>query len=99
MLALGIYWSVILYQDWRGQQVLTTIATTAYPVNQIEFPAVTFCSPGVNRNVTEVPLMKQFFTFLVDNYNITINTTAYAAVQLINQVFFKDFIVIYLFLT
>jgi hypothetical protein len=46
MLALGIYWSVILYNDWRGQQVLTTIATTALPINQIEFPAITFCSPG-----------------------------------------------------
>jgi hypothetical protein len=46
MLSLGIYWSVILYRDWRGQQVLTTIATTALPVNQIEFPAITFCSPG-----------------------------------------------------
>ena len=48
MLALGIYWSAILYLDWRGQQVLTTIATTALPVDQIEFPAITFCSPGVN---------------------------------------------------
>jgi hypothetical protein len=86
MLALGIYWSKIFYNDWQGQQVLTTIATTAYPVHQIEFPAVTFCSPGVNVAVTDVPLMKQFFTYLADNYNISINTTAYAAVQLMNQV-------------
>ena len=46
LLALGIYWSVQSYNDWQSQQVLTTIKTTAYSVEQLEFPTVTFCSPG-----------------------------------------------------
>ena len=46
MLCLGVYWSITAYLDWQDQLVLTTITTTAYSVKQIEFPAVTFCSPG-----------------------------------------------------
>ena len=44
MLALGIYWSVEIYSDWKYQQVLTTAATTALQVGEIEFPAVTICT-------------------------------------------------------
>jgi hypothetical protein len=40
---------------------------------------------GININVTNAPLMKQFFTFLADNYNISANISAYSATQLLNQ--------------
>jgi hypothetical protein len=50
MLALSIYWSVVLYFQWEGQTVITTVLTAALPVNQIKFPAVTICSQGFNYN-------------------------------------------------
>jgi hypothetical protein len=50
MLALSTYWSVVLYFQWEGQTVITTVLTAALPVNQIKFPAVTICSQGFNYN-------------------------------------------------
>jgi len=45
--ALGIYWSVSAYIDWQGSPVLTTVATTAFAIKHIEFPALTICAPGI----------------------------------------------------
>ena len=50
MLALGIYWSAVLYFQWQNQTVITTVMTAALSVNQIRFPAVTICSQGFNYN-------------------------------------------------
>ena len=46
MLTLGIYWSIYLYLDWQDKPVLTTVTTTALPISQVEFPAITICSEG-----------------------------------------------------
>ena len=46
MMALGIYWSVVTYLDWQGSPVLTTVASTAYAIQNVPFPAVTICAPG-----------------------------------------------------
>jgi hypothetical protein len=48
MLSLGIYWSYYLYADWQEKPVLTTVTTTALPVTQVGFPAVTICNEGEN---------------------------------------------------
>jgi hypothetical protein len=48
MLILSIYWSYYLYADWQEKPVLTTVTTTALPVTQVDFPAVTICSEGDN---------------------------------------------------
>ena len=39
MLVLGMYWSVVIYQDWQGQLVIKTASSTALPVTNVEFPA------------------------------------------------------------
>ena len=46
MLSLGVYWSIYLYLDWQEKPVLTTVTTTALPVSQVDFPALTICSEG-----------------------------------------------------
>ncbi len=37
-------------------KVLTTIETTAYSVEQLTFPTVTFCSPGFNDAILQVSI-------------------------------------------
>jgi amiloride-sensitive sodium channel len=41
MVLLGGYWSVEAYNTWQDNPVITTIGTTAFPVKDLEFPAVT----------------------------------------------------------
>ena len=33
-----------IINDWNENHVLTTVATTGKPVNEIEFPAITICA-------------------------------------------------------
>ncbi len=39
MLVLGLYWSIVIYEDWQDQLVITTASSTALPVTNVEFPA------------------------------------------------------------
>ena len=89
MLTLGMHWSILSYNNWQINQVLTTITTTAYPVKKIDFPAVTFCSPGTNKIISDSPLLKQYFNFLANKHGIVINATAYKASELTNTVIFN----------
>jgi hypothetical protein len=47
MATLGIYWSVIAYVEWTDSPVITTVETTAFAINNVPFPAVTICAPGL----------------------------------------------------
>ena len=51
MIVLGCYWSLIAYNDWVNNPVVTTINTTAYPVGNLDFPAVTICAQGTNEDI------------------------------------------------
>ena len=51
MLILGTYWSVAAYQGWVDTPVLTTVKTSALPIKNIGFPAVTICSQGLNDDI------------------------------------------------
>ena len=51
MLVLGTYWSVCAYQYWLNNPVMTTIKTSALPINMINFPAVTICGQGMNDDI------------------------------------------------
>jgi hypothetical protein len=90
MMTMGIYWSILSYNNWQNNQVLTTIATTAFPVKKIDFPAVTFCSPGVNDVISDAPLLKEYFEFLQSKHGIVINITAYKASTLTNAVLLNN---------
>ena len=41
---LSIYMSVSAYVEWKGNPVLTTVATTGFPIEKVEFPAITICA-------------------------------------------------------
>jgi hypothetical protein len=51
MLLLGTYWSVVAYSNWQDNPVLTTVKNSALPIKEIEFPAVTICSQGLNTDI------------------------------------------------
>ena len=44
----GIIFATIMsttaYFDWQDSPVVTTVATTGYPIEKIEFPAITICA-------------------------------------------------------
>jgi len=64
---LGGYWSVIAYYQWQDNPVLTTVQTSAYPVSNIEFPAVTICGQGSNDVMLSGGFLYMFFKFLKQN--------------------------------
>ena len=62
----SIYSTCKTYIEWQANPTITTINTTAYPIENIEFPAITICSQGAAKNVMETVLVKQFETYLED---------------------------------
>jgi len=60
MVLLGAYWSVKAYNSWQDNPVITTVGTTAFPVEDIEFPAVTICGQGNNEEVLSAGFLKMF---------------------------------------
>ena len=63
MLALGTYWSFKAFNNWQDNPVVTTVKTSAYPVNGIEFPAITICSQGANEDILSAGFFNLFFKF------------------------------------
>ena len=63
MLALGTYWSFKAFNNWQDNPVITTVKTSAYPVNGIEFPAITICSQGANEDILSAGFFNLFFKF------------------------------------
>jgi hypothetical protein len=43
MLFMGCYWSYNSYKAWQSNPVVTTVKTTAFPVKNLDFPAITIC--------------------------------------------------------
>ena len=43
-LVAAIYLSVTAYLNWKANPVLTTVATTGFPIEKVEFPAITICA-------------------------------------------------------
>ena len=47
----SIIWSADIYDHWKDQPTVTTINTTAYPIKNVEFPAITICSQGMAKDL------------------------------------------------
>ena len=76
----SIYSTCKTYIEWQANPTITTINTTAYPIENIEFPAITICSQGAAKNVMETVLVKQFETYLEDKgINGSSGTVSYNA--------------------
>ena len=52
------------YVEWQASPTITTINTIAYPIKNIEFPAITICSQGAAKDVMDNVLLKQFDEYL-----------------------------------
>ena len=55
---LAAHLSVEVYLEWQERQVVTVLADTELPVTELDFPAVTICSDGLNMNAVERALQK-----------------------------------------
>lgn len=66
MLSLGTLWSVWAYQDWIDNPVMTTIKTSALPIRNISFPAVTICGQGMNEDIVSAGTFKLKETILLN---------------------------------
>ena len=52
------------YVEWQASPTITTINTIAYPIKNIEFPAITICSQGASKDVMDNVLLQQFEEYL-----------------------------------
>ncbi len=87
MFMLGGYWSVTAYYQWEDNPVLTTVKTSAYPVSNIEFPAVTICGQGSNDVMLSAGFLYMFFKFLKEN-GVSLPVSPVRAAILMRRKFF-----------
>ena len=60
----SIYSTYISYKDWKDNPIITTVNTTAYPIEDIDYPAITICSQGASKDVMDGVLLRQFEDWL-----------------------------------
>jgi hypothetical protein len=76
---LGVFVSVQNYLDWKNEPVVTTVASTGYPVSGIPFPSVVICSQGIDMEGINAALYKSVFDYLEQMNGIKIKKTPLAA--------------------
>ena len=94
MVALGTYWSIAAYNDWQANPVITTIKTSAFPIKDVEFPAVTICGQGTDGDLLTSGFVKLFFNYLKQNgisLGISPLKTALLLKKIYLQVNYKSF--------
>ena len=57
---LAGYFTFHSYNNWQENLVVISLKNLAKPVDEINFPAVTICSPGLYMHLTEAALMEDF---------------------------------------
>ena len=60
----SIYSTYISYKDWKDNPIITTVNTTAYPIEDIDYPAITICSQGATEDIMDGVLLRQFEVWL-----------------------------------
>ena len=53
------------YIDWQANPTITVVNTTSYPIENVEYPAITICSQGLTKDIMETVLIQQFETYLI----------------------------------
>ena len=72
----AIAWSVSAYDNWKKFPILTSVATTGYPIEKVEFPSITICAQGAANDIVDAALFKQFERYLsAKKLNFTALTT------------------------
>ena len=60
----AISWSISAYHHWQENPILTSVATTGYPIEKVPFPSITICAQGAANDVVDAALFKQFGRYL-----------------------------------
>ena len=58
-----------LRSQWKKNPVVTTLDTMAFPIDEIEFPAVTICPQGSIKDILDNVLFKQFMEYISNKTN------------------------------
>ena len=45
-LTFAVFLSCNIYKTWQENPILTTVATTSYPIEKLEYPTITICPQG-----------------------------------------------------
>ena len=81
----GVYVSVESYIQWKNEPVLTTVATTGFSVESVEFPSVVICSQGSNYENFNSNMYKLAFDYLRYYLNIPITLSPLRALRYASQ--------------
>ena len=60
----SIHSTIQTWNEWQDNPIITTINTTAYPIQNIEFPAITICSQGTAKDLLDKVILNQFEAYL-----------------------------------
>ena len=63
-LALTTFQLVLLFDEWEDSPLITTLNTSFYPIDEIQFPQVTICPQGSVNNLVERVLFKQLTEYI-----------------------------------
>ena len=66
-LALTTFQMILLFDEWEDSPLITTLNTSSYPIDEIQFPQVTICPQGSVNNLVERVLFKQLTEFIKVN--------------------------------
>ena len=66
---IGLSLSISAYVNWQNNPVLTSVGTTAFPIEKVKFPSITICAQGAADEVVDAALFKQFVEYLQDKKN------------------------------
>ena len=66
-ICIGVSLSISAYVDWQANPVLTSVGTTGYPIEKVEFPSITICAQGSSKEVVDAALFRQFDGYLKSN--------------------------------
>ena len=61
---IAILMTVAAYNSWQADPVLTSVGTTGFPIEEVDFPAITICSQGISDDIIDAALAKQFNDYL-----------------------------------
>ncbi|XP_059085017.1 uncharacterized protein LOC131882017 [Tigriopus californicus] len=82
---LAITLSVLAYQDWQDNPVVTYVSTTALPIENISFPSVTICGQGLIQEVVSTAIMKKFGYFVESKGKVLADLTSTSKADLYDQ--------------
>ena len=60
-LVLSVYLSLDAFLDWRENMIITRFENSEFPVTELDFPAVTVCSQGLNMDNVAKAVERDFY--------------------------------------